>query len=193
MQKMLAHHDVVIPDAAQRIAVILPWMSLAARSRPGWRGDLQDKAIAIVVPHDHSFRMAPRRKFGLHRVPIELVVPHDVVVTGMLVHLGKSCAQRIGPGRAHATAALDEAGISAGGKDILLAMAKLVFVDRPAEEAFGAEFRRLAGIRAAGKGFRVELENEQPINRLVRAGKGCGSGRWSRFFIRARVCPEGSR
>src|SRR5215813_3326461 len=98
---MLTNLDVVVGDAAQRVAVIFARKILVSRRRPRWRGNLKHKAFPGIIPRKHPLRMRP----GLVtkwlavtceeiRIIVKLVVP-DHVVIGAIVDLIERRPHRI--------------------------------------------------------------------------------------------------
>ena len=122
---MLAHFDVVVLNAPQRIAIRLARNILAAGRRPRGRGDLDYESVARVIPGQHAFRMAPRCAAFLGApgnlgVVVKLVVP-DHIVEGTVINLVEGGAQRVGGGVAHAIAAQLQDVVLAAGIGKLLA------------------------------------------------------------------------
>ena len=178
---MLAHKNVVVLHATQRISVCLSGPLRTARRGPRWRGNLQYNSVSIVVPRQHAFRMARRGGLRTHRVPIELIVPNHVKQV-VIVYLVERSAKGIAGGVAGATPALLQLMIHAAGVGVLLAEV-VVRLHRAAKRT-GALTLRAAACKRLG----IEFENKPPVGGLTGFQQRSWRSRRCRFHSHRGGC-----
>ena len=171
---MLAHQNIVVLYASERVSIGLARTVGAARAWPGWRGDLHYEAVAVRVPGQHALGVAVRLPLGLRGVAIELVVPQHIEECSV-IHLAERSSHRIVGGVADAAAAYLQCRRGAAGVNDLLAEFS-VLLNRSAKRT-----RSLSAGAATGKGPGIEFEYEPPFHGMPALQKGLG---WTGLFRR---------
>src|SRR5947207_8179961 len=155
---MLADLDVVVTDGAECIAIVGAGVVGAAGSGPGGCADLKHESVSGAVPGHGALGMAPRRTFRRHGIIIELVIPQDVVTSGM-INLVEGCAEWIIERKTNVISPHAKSGVGATG--IGVAQGEMaVIVGRSSAKDRRSRFLALV----PRKGGRVKLEYKPPLN-----------------------------
>ena len=168
-EKMLAHQNVVIFDAAERVAIVFTRVLRAAGTRPRGCENLHHHSVPLVIPREHSFGMTLGPSLRIYRISIELVIPYNIGKM-TVIYFVESRPHRVRRGIAHTTSALLQfaIGIACVGESLAEMRVRL---NRAAE---GAD--SLGTVSTTGKGLRIEFENEPPVHGLAGFQQGRRSG-----------------